>query len=328
MRLGGSALALTLLLVWLPVGDLWAAMRRVSPATWILVLAGCLSAHVVATIKWRMMVNLAGAGLRAAQAAHCYFAGLFGNVFLPSVVGGDVIRAGLGLRLGRNKPGVLLGSLLDRMLDVVALTGVAGLGALLLPRALDAQSRRVFWLLAACLVAAGAAALGVLAILPRRKFSVKMRRRLVKVRQALRSTVRQPQYVLLALTLGVTIQISFVALNAILGAACGLEVPLYVWMFAWPLAKISAMLPVTQGGIGVREIALAALLAPFGAPAVQSVAVGLVWETIVIANGLAGGLISLLAGRAAGALGAAGGIPGAAKQESPTSQGEAVIPRY
>ncbi|PYU09947.1 MAG: TIGR00374 family protein, partial [Acidobacteria bacterium] len=56
--------------------------------------------------------------------------------------------------------------------------------------------------------------------------------------------------------------------------------PLRAWLFAWPLAKLSALLPVTQGGIGVREVALAALAAPFGAAPVLTVAVGLVWEAI------------------------------------------------
>jgi uncharacterized membrane protein YbhN (UPF0104 family) len=67
--------------------------------------------------------------------------------------------------------------------------------------------------------------------------------------------------------------------------------------FAWPLAKLSALLPVTQGGIGVREAALAALLAPFGAPAVLTVAVGLAWEAIIISGGLIAGLVSFLLGQ-------------------------------
>jgi uncharacterized membrane protein YbhN (UPF0104 family) len=63
------------------------------------------------------------------------------------------------------------------------------------------------------------------------------------------------------------------------------------------LGKVSAMLPVTQGGIGVREAALAALLLPFGVPAVLSVAVGLIWQMVVVSGGLLGGGIALLAGQ-------------------------------
>jgi uncharacterized membrane protein YbhN (UPF0104 family) len=145
LRLAGTALVLTLLFTLIPVSELFVRMRRVPFGTWLLVLACYMSTHIVGVIKWRMMVNLAGAGLPFAQGARCYFAGLFGSLFLPSIIGGDVVRLGLALRLGRNRAGVLLGSLLDRMLDVVALTCVAAFGTLLLPGALDPRGRMVFW---------------------------------------------------------------------------------------------------------------------------------------------------------------------------------------
>jgi uncharacterized membrane protein YbhN (UPF0104 family) len=73
-----------------------------------------------------------------------------------------------------------------------------------------------------------------------------------------------------------------------------LLLPLRVWLFAWPLAKLAAILPLTQGGIGVREAALVALLAPFGAPGPLVLAAGLVWEGIIIAGGSIAGAIALV----------------------------------
>jgi uncharacterized membrane protein YbhN (UPF0104 family) len=83
-------------------------------------------------------------------------------------------------------------------------------------------------------------------------------------------------------------------LTALLAISCGLALPLRVWLFAWPLAKLAAVLPLTQGGIGVREAALVALLAPFGAPGALVLASGLVWEGIVISGGLLSGLFALI----------------------------------
>jgi glycosyltransferase 2 family protein len=83
-------------------------------------------------------------------------------------------------------------------------------------------------------------------------------------------------------------------LTAQLAVYCGLTVPLRVWLFAWPLAKLAAMLPLTQGGIGVREAALVALLAPFGAPGHLVLATGLVWESLVVAGGLIAGAVALV----------------------------------
>jgi uncharacterized membrane protein YbhN (UPF0104 family) len=63
------------------------------------------------------------------------------------------------------------------------------------------------------------------------------------------------------------------------------------------MAKLSALVPVTQGGLGVREAALAGLLAPFGVEPVLAVAAGLAFQAVVITGGLAGGGIATLLGR-------------------------------
>jgi len=59
------------------------------------------------------------------------------------------------------------------------------------------------------------------------------------------------------------------------------------------------VLPLTQGGIGVREAALVALLAPFGAPIHLVLAAGLMWEAVIIVGGLIAGAVALPLRRAA-----------------------------
>ena len=298
LRLGVSAAVLALLLVVLPFQELVAALRRVPP----LVAAGglgiYLSLHLLGVVKWRMLINAAGAGMSVAQAARCYYAGLFGNTFLPSIVGGDVVRAGVAFGLARSRAGVVLGSVADRTLDVLALAAVAGIGVLLAPGALDPRSRAIFVGLGATLALGALAVLLVLLTIRPRRFSFRMRRRMVRVRVIARSMAARPGTVLAALTLGVTLQSLLVVLNAWLGAACGIEIALQTWFFVWPLAKIAALVPITQGGIGVREAAQVALFAPFGVPAVLALAAGLVFELIIISGGLVGGIIAAVLRRA------------------------------
>jgi uncharacterized membrane protein YbhN (UPF0104 family) len=298
LRAGGSAIVLLLLFRFLPLEKLWERMRQVSPAEWLLVLVGYMCAHTIAVTKWRLMVNLAGAELSWLQAARCYSAGLFGNLFLPSLVGGDVIRAGIGLKLAQSRAGVLLGSFLDRLLDVAIMAIVAGVGTLLVPGALNDRSRRIFWFVAAMLALALAGTMAALWLLARRGVPFKIRRKIVKVRVAARSMARRPQSGALALVLGMATQLTFITMMAVLAAACGLHLEYRLWIFAFPLAKLSALTPATLGGIGVREAALGALLAPFGVPFATAVAIGLMWETIVVAGGLLAGLIALAAGKA------------------------------
>lgn len=297
IRVGGSALMLALLLLILPFDEIIETLGRMPLPIWLIGLAVYLCLHFIGVVKWRLMSNSAGAGMPLSVAARCYYAGLFGNTFLPSIVGGDVVRAGLAFKHVRSKSGLLFGSFIDRLLDFVALIAVAGIGALLLPTALDPQSRRIF--LAACafvgLLAVGGFA--ALAVLPARRVPFKVRRKLVHLRKAMRAIAERPTAVTLVLTLGITLQFTLVVLNAWLSSAVGIHISLAMWLFVWPLAKLSGVLPVTQNGIGVREAAQVVLFAPFGVAAVSAVAAGLVFESIILAGGLVAGLLSLIIGR-------------------------------
>jgi glycosyltransferase 2 family protein len=298
IRIAGSLTVLALLFLILPVDELWAALRQVPAAVWVGTVAVYMALHLLGVVKWRLLVNAAGAGLPAVHAVRCYYIGLFSNTFLPSVVGGDVVRAGVAMRRVRSREGLVLGSLVDRIQDVLGLAAVAAIGALLLPTALDERSRRVFWVLAAVAAVGGATVLLLVWLLPGRRLPFRLRRRLAAVRTAFRALSRRPGRMAGAFLLGMLLQTSQVVLNMWLGGLVGVHAPLQVWLFVWPLAKIAATLPLTQGGIGVREAALATLFAPFGVAAVNAVAVSLVFQVIIISGGfIGGGLAFVLGGR-------------------------------
>ena len=296
LQYGGSALILYLLFRLLPGKEVWKALGLLPARLWVLVLVGYLAAHVVGAMKYQLVLNLGGAGIPGRQAARCYFAGLFGSLFLPSLIGGDILRIAMALRMSRSKAGVVLGSLVDRITDFTSLALLAACGSLLVPGALNDANRKIFF------AVAGAGAVGVLivaivvATFPARRFSIRMRRRFVRLRRAWRSILRRPSAMLCALGMSLIVQITFIFLNVLLAEACGLHLAYRVWLFAWPLAKLSAVVPVTQAGIGVREAALAALLLPFGAPAVLAVAAGLAWDAVVVGGAIAGGIFALATG--------------------------------
>ena len=293
-----AALAiLAILLLFLPWPLLRQAIRRVPATRFIAILLGYLLAHCVGIAKWRMVVNAAGAKLDYSTSAQCYAGGLFGTLFLPSIIGGDVVRLAVGLRRSPNPAAVLAGNVADRFLDVASQAGLVLLGLLLLPGSLRASLRaeasKVLLVLAA--LAAGMLLLAVFLHRPLlRGRSIRFRRRLARLRHALRSVSRRPHVLFFGWMLGTAIQTTFLTLTALLAISCGLFLPLRVWFFAWPLAKLAAVLPLTQGGIGVREAALVALLSPFGAAAHLVLAAGLVWEGIVIVGGLIAGFTALL----------------------------------
>lgn len=297
VRVGGSTLILAALLYFVPFHQVWSAIRRIPPFLGFGLLCLYLLLHLLGVTKWRILINLAGADLTFLQAARCYYLGLFGNNFLPSLVGGDFVRAGLAFRFSRSKTAIVLGSLIDRVQDVIGLLGVAAIGALLLPRALDPHSRKVFVGVGILLAAGGVLCAGAIYMIPVRKFPFKIRRIMVQLRRGMRSVYKSRGQVVLCFCIGMVLQILQVAINFPLSEASGLHIPFYFWLFAWPLAKLSSLLPVTQGGIGVREVALVALLAPLGATPALTAAVGLVFEAITIIGGLMAGVIAFVIGR-------------------------------
>lgn len=300
LRWLGAAAVIGVLLRLLPLHLLAEAIRRVPFATFLAILLGYLCAHAVGIAKWRMVVNAAGAQLDFRTSAQCYTGGLFGTLFLPSIIGGDVVRLAVGLRRSPNPAAVLAGNVADRFMDVAAQGGLVLLGILLLPGALPAsiqgQAQKVLLYLGAAFLLL--ILCGLLLYRPLLKGrSIRFRRRLARLRHALRSVSGAPHILLGAWLMGTAIQTAFLLLTAKLAETCGLVLPVRDWFFAWPLAKLAAVLPLTQGGIGVREAALVGLLSPFGAAPHLVLAAGLVWEAVIISGGLVSGLAAFLLGR-------------------------------
>jgi len=292
-----SLALLVLLIHFFPLATLRAAIGKIPPARFFWILIFYLCTHGFGVLKWRMIVNTAGAQLDLRTSAQCYFGGLFGTLFLPSIVGGDVVRLAVGLRKSPRPAAVLAGNIADRFLDVAAQAALVGLGLILLPGSLPIllRGKAVAYLL---LLAALAAIFGLTAYYFYRmaitRGSWSLRKRLARLRQALRTVKSRPLKLIAGWISGTLIQFTFLVLTALLAISCGLNLPLRVWLFAWPLAKLAAVLPLTQGGMGVREAALVALLAPFGAPGALVLASGLVWEGVIAAGGLISGLFTLI----------------------------------
>jgi glycosyltransferase 2 family protein len=295
LRWAAGLAVVGVLLYFLPMAPLRAAIERVPTSRFVLVLAGYLLAHALGIVKWRMVLNAAGAELDFATSAQCYTGGLFGTLFLPSIVGGDAIRLAVGVRRSPQPSAVLAGNVVDRFLDVSVQAGLVLFGLVLLPDSLPEQLEEraegaLVWVGVAAIVVLVAVFLLWKTLLRGR--SIRFRRRLARVRHALRSVSRQTRVLVIGWVMGTCIQSAFLILTARLALYCGLNLPFRVWFFAWPLAKLAAVLPLTQGGIGVREAALVALLAPFGAPGSLVLAAGLVWEGVILAGGLVAGAVA------------------------------------
>jgi len=80
LRWIAALIVLGALLHFLPLKTVRSAIARVPPIYFFAALLGYLLAHAVGVLKWRMVVNAAGAQLDFATSLQCYGGGLFGTV--------------------------------------------------------------------------------------------------------------------------------------------------------------------------------------------------------------------------------------------------------
>ena len=289
-----SILVLTALLWWLPLEQLLSAIASVSMPVWLLVISGFILGHIFSALKWRLLLRAVDANIRPMEALTAHGAGLFANLCLPSIVGGDVIRAGVVIRNHGNITNIAVGSLADRVNDTLALIMLAAVAAMMIPETAGLATGRIFAGIGALLLVCAFAGLATVYLAPVSRFPDKLANIILKVRQALGSIARSPGIALTALALSVAIQSGFILLNVVLAREIGIDASVALWFFAWPLAKLIALAPVSLGGIGVREVAIAGLMAPFGIDAALVVAQSLSWEAVLIGSGLFAGLIVTL----------------------------------
>lgn len=300
VKVAVSATLLTLIFVLLPWAQVWSALQRLPIEVWLGVWAGFVLGHALGVVKWRLFVNAGRASLRGVDAAQCYSAGLFANLCLPSIVGGDVLRMAMAGKFTRRPEAALWGGVLDRLTDITAMAVLVVIGGVLARDALPGWGSQVLTVGLVLMVAGGVFVFPFVLRRPLSRWPRKLRRPVGRSLVALRRLARQPSIALAGFGLSLTIQAGFVLLNAWLGHHIGVRVSLAVWFLAWPLAKVASLMPISLGGLAVREASLAALLAPFGVPLAIGVLASLLWQSVLIAGGLAGGLLWLILSRRRG----------------------------
>ncbi len=282
-RLGGG---------WQEIQDLdpWALL----PAVGVFALSTVLGAW-----QWTLVLRHAGIGTPAPRLHALYWSGLFLNNFLPSNVGGDLLKvADLGARTGRyTRP--IAGTLLDRMLGLFALVSLAFLAGAGLGAARPAGLP--WWALVGLVLTVGGAAatlisgrLGRILVGLAERVGGRRREKLRGLVSELQAYRAAPGLVLRLILLALVVQSLRVGTHVLVARAMGMEMGLervlqfYVLV---PVLGVAVVLPVSFNGLGVRELVATRLMPAVGITAPTAFALQLTTYLVQVAVSLVGGLV-------------------------------------
>lgn len=291
IRAAVSTGILAALLWWLPVETLLQAVTAIAPHVWILVICGFILGHIVSALKWRLLLHATTVNITRLEAVRAHGAGLFANLCLPSIVGGDVVRAGVVIRKHKRLESIALGSLADRINDSFALVVLAAVAGMFVPQTSEAALGQLLAGAALLLLTVVLAVFAIIRWFPVARLPRKIGSILLRFRSAMDSLGQAPEIAALAFIMSLCIQAGFIVLNIMIANEIGIDAPAALWFFAWPLAKLIALAPISLGGIGVREVAIAGLMAPFGIEPALAVAQSLSWEAVLVGSGLFAGIV-------------------------------------
>lgn len=251
------------------------------------------------TFKWQIFLRELGLRLNFNKLFGLYLIATFFNNFLPTMVGGDAVRAYALGRDTQDASSVTAATFMERL---VGLAGLVSLVPLVLFSSIVTDQFPVVWLLApASLLGFALASVMLLSSkfdpLWRRLRSIQKLAHLLEFLARTRKAVYRAAQSLRILLATYLLSLLFYvgAASAVWAAAMslGANVNIGYLMATVPLVLVAGMLPVSLNGLGITEAGFALFLQLAGVPLVDAVGVGLLLRARLLVTGLFGGLLFL-----------------------------------
>jgi len=250
--------------------------------------------------KWYLLLRAQGIPVPFLELLSYTFIGLFFGNFLPTNVGGDVIRGwGLARHIERGTEAAV-SVVVDRMIGFIAFMSMAATMAII---AVLVEGQVVLQPIAIASVVALVTFAGAFALMLSRRlrrwveilFRLPLLSRAAPLYQRLSGALgayRHHPGVLLQgffISLGVLIVSNFV--NYLLVEALGGGIPLlYIFLFN-PLIAFVLLIPISVGGVGINQTAYVFFFGLVGVSEVLSLSLSVALQVIILVSSLPGGIL-------------------------------------
>jgi uncharacterized protein (TIRG00374 family) len=256
----------------------------------------------VSAYRWRVLLRPKGVDVPTARLFVFYMVGMFANNFMPGGLGGDAVKAYSLYRQGGSGNIAVASVFVERFCGILALSalGAVASAAMLLagkPPLMPLLVLGFVLLLAAAAAMVWSVRLARLlrwllaAVAPRL-----IRDRAIQLVDTVHSYRDDWRVLLRALAISVLLQAMIALFYSLVGLALGIPVPVLYFLLFLPMVTMITLLPISLGGLGVREIAMVYLFATVGVSSEDMLSISLTAHILNTALSLSGGVM-LLASR-------------------------------
>lgn len=294
----------TLLLAWLAtqvdLRSVGAVIAEANPA-WLVAGAFVNFLSIVcAAWRWQQLLIAMGFHFPLLQLLRLVLSGAFFNMFLPSSVGGDVMKMVLIAPELERREAAISSVLMDRVVGLAVTVLVGLVAVLLLPSVWGDMG-----LLASLGVALLAFSAGAIALFSRRLVELAGRlapgflwRRVgptvLRVHESLLMVAHRPEFLARAAGISVLRQIAICLSVYFAGMGFGLPLGPVAYFATVPIAVAFTALPVAINGLGLQDNAFVFLLGFVGITAAQALSLSLYLHALRNGIGLCGGVVFAL----------------------------------
>lgn len=254
------------------------AVQQVSWQRFLLALGLLFISRFFTVGRWYVLLRSGGVNISFSQATSITFTGLFASNFLPSTVGGDLVRIGGVLQFGYDRAVSTASVLVDRLIGMAGMIMVLPVGLLSFSRWYTTQPAIL--------------SLSLPVLVERAKDALK------KFFVAFQIWLKKPLSLFSSLLF--TWGHMFCLFGALKVLSGGLHEEISFWTLAgiWSLAYFVTLIPISVNGYGLQELSLTYLLSNVGAMTLtHSLVIALLIRIVFILASLPGAfyLSSILA---------------------------------
>jgi len=297
LKIGLSVGLLALLLTQIGIGDAMGAIREMDLGAFAMAFLLFQLGILIRAYRWQGLLDAVQLQVPLGRLVVLYYVGGFFNTFLPTGVGGDVVRIYELSRDSQRTPESVGTVFVDRLSGLVVLFGLA-LAALPFSGGLITTELKLVTLaiagggiLAAWLLFQQSWADRLLGLLP---FGDRLRGKVMDLYQAVHACGTGA----MGRALGVSLLFNLILISHVAVLAMGLDIQVSLWYYLLfvPLVSFSLVLPISISGLGVRETTFVLLFGQAGVDQPQALALSLAFYGVTVATGLVGGVVYILEG--------------------------------